>query len=145
MSAKRRKGEPAPAPAPTHAGGVVHRLNGGVREFLVVTARGRPDQWVLPKGHVEPGETPEAAAIREVEEEAGVVAALERHLEDVRLPGGPGDRRVRFFLLRYERAQPAGEGRRIAWLPLDAAALRLTFEDARRVLRAAAAAVEEER
>eukprot|EP00161_Ancyromonas_sigmoides_P014904 TRINITY_DN390_c0_g2_i4.p2 TRINITY_DN390_c0_g2~~TRINITY_DN390_c0_g2_i4.p2 ORF type:complete len:330 (+),score=134.75 TRINITY_DN390_c0_g2_i4:620-1609(+) len=44
----------------------------GAREFLLVTSRSRGD-WIVPRGKVEPGETDEAAAAREVREEAGVV------------------------------------------------------------------------
>ena len=60
----------------THAGGVVVRTVDGEREYLLVEARRSPGEWVLPKGHIEAGETPEAAAAREVEEEAGVRAAV---------------------------------------------------------------------
>ena len=49
------------------AGGVVINRNGMV---LVVNQRG--NSWSLPKGHVEEGETPLQAAIREIEEESGV-------------------------------------------------------------------------
>ena len=52
----------------SHAGGVVARTEGGKREYLLVEARRRRGEWVLPKGHIEPGETPEAAAVREVQE-----------------------------------------------------------------------------
>jgi 8-oxo-dGTP pyrophosphatase MutT (NUDIX family) len=55
----------------SHAGGVVVRVNDGRREYLLVRAR-RSSAWVFPKGHIEAGETPEATAIREVAEEAGV-------------------------------------------------------------------------
>ena len=49
--------------APTHAGGIVVRLDDGVARFLLVTARRQPGQWVFPKGHIEPGETPYAIAL----------------------------------------------------------------------------------
>ena len=62
--------------SPTHAGGVVVRDDGPVRRFLLVTARRQPGQWVFPKGHIEEGETSEAAAVREVVEESGVVATV---------------------------------------------------------------------
>ena len=54
----------------TSAGGVVIRVDGGVPHFLVI--RDSYDNWGFPKGHVEPGEAPEAAAMREVEEETGL-------------------------------------------------------------------------
>jgi 8-oxo-dGTP pyrophosphatase MutT (NUDIX family) len=50
------------------AGGVVMRENGA--QILVLTRAGRNDVR-LPKGHIEPGETVEQAAIREVQEETG--------------------------------------------------------------------------
>jgi 8-oxo-dGTP pyrophosphatase MutT (NUDIX family) len=59
-----------PVPAKTHsAGGVVLNRQGQV---LVVNQRGR--SWSLPKGHVEAGEDPLAAARREILEESGVAA-----------------------------------------------------------------------
>ncbi len=60
----------------SHAGGVVARTVDGERQYLLVEPRRSRGEWVLPKGHIEPGETPEAAAVREVEEEAGVRAAV---------------------------------------------------------------------
>ncbi len=45
-------------------------------EFLVVSTTGRPGEWTFPKGHIEPGELPEQAAMREIREEAGIVVAL---------------------------------------------------------------------
>jgi 8-oxo-dGTP pyrophosphatase MutT (NUDIX family) len=128
----------APSNAPTHAGGVVYRLRGPAPEFLLVSARGRRDQWVLPKGHLEPGEAPEQTAVREVREEAGVVATVERFLGDLRLGAGPDAQRVRFFLMRLEREETSDEGRRVAWRGLEAAVRSLAFEDSRTLLREAA-------
>ena len=59
----------------THAGGLVVRTRDGRPEIVVIRPSDGSDAWVLPKGHIEPGEQPEQAAVREVEEEAGVRAA----------------------------------------------------------------------
>ncbi len=40
----------------THAGGIVVRYD-GQPQYLIVTAKYNPDHWVLPKGHIEPGES----------------------------------------------------------------------------------------
>ncbi len=53
----------------THAGGVVWNNDEKDTKYLLVTAKRNPKQWVLPKGHIEPGEALEETAIREVKEE----------------------------------------------------------------------------
>lgn len=58
------------------AGGIVVDDRG---DRLMIYRNGR---WDLPKGHLEPGETIEACAVREVCEETGVAAAIRRHLCD---------------------------------------------------------------
>ena len=45
----------------SHAGGVVARSADGEWEYLLVEARRSRGEWVLPKGHIETGETPEAS------------------------------------------------------------------------------------
>lgn len=123
---------------PTHAGGVVYRITDRGPEFLVVTARRQPDQWVLPKGHIERGERPEETAVREVAEETGVVAAIERPLPAVVIHLDGEEQRIEFFLMRAVRDGGAREGRRLAWLTPDAALAALPFEESRRLVRAAA-------
>jgi hypothetical protein len=65
----------------THAGGVVYRrtrvdpCNGVAKdkvEYLLVQATDDPLKWVLPKGHINPGEKLQETAVREVREESGV-------------------------------------------------------------------------
>ena len=121
----------------THAGGVVYRLERGVAHFLLVTARHRPDEWLFPKGHIESGETPEQAAAREVQEEAGVSAVVIAPLEDVRLRLSRVDQLIRFFLMEARETGSPGEGRLAVWLDADAACDRLTFSESRESLRKA--------
>lgn len=62
---------PPGAPAHLAAGGVVVRVTGR-GTFVALVREGNKPGWVLPKGHIERGESTETAARREVEEEAGL-------------------------------------------------------------------------
>lgn len=72
------------------AGGIVVRRNKDSVEFLLlkqIRTTGEV-QWVMPKGHIEKGETSEGAAIREVREETGV--------EELRLIASLGDQQFQY-------------------------------------------------
>jgi 8-oxo-dGTP pyrophosphatase MutT (NUDIX family) len=114
----------------THAGGIVYRDVGSGPEYLIVRARRDPSAWVLPKGHIERGETPEEAAVREVEEEAGCVARIVAELGRLSF----GDVRTRVFLMRFEREVGSDEGRELFWGSAEEARKRLSFENARALL-----------
>ena len=120
---------------PTHAGGVVYRVGkSGDPEYLLVTARRSPHDWVHPKGHVEPGETPEECAVREVEEEAGVAAAIVHALPDVPRTLNGERQLVRYFVMLTADESHPGEGRQSQWLLFDAARALLTVQALRVVL-----------
>ena len=133
------------------AGGVAFRESGGQWDVaLVLVGPAAKPRWQLPKGLVEPGETPEAAAIREVREEAGVetehVAALEK-VEYWYAGTEPDGQRVRyhkfvhFFLLRYVTGNVEEHDREVRearWVPLGEATGKLAFASERRVVERAA-------
>ena len=56
-------------------GVLVYRDRDGRREYLLVLQSG--GTWSIPKGHMEPGETEEVTALRELREETGLTAALD--------------------------------------------------------------------
>ena len=118
----------------SHAGGVVARTIDGERKYLLVEASRRPGQWVLPKGHIEPGETPEEAAVREVEEEAGVRAVVVARAGENEYAVDKEPVRVVFFLMRYLGEASRQEDRDVAWRRYDEALRLLRFDDTRRVL-----------
>jgi 8-oxo-dGTP pyrophosphatase MutT (NUDIX family) len=124
-------------PRDTHAGGVVYRDSPGGIEYLIVRARRDPSAWVLPKGHIERGETPEQAAVREIEEEAGCHATIVAPLGRLVF----GDVRTRVYLLRFDREVRRTEDRELFWGSADEAGRRLTFEDTREMLARAHAHV----
>ena len=119
----------------THAGGIVMRLEEGSPRYLVITAKKNQDRWVFPKGHIDPGETPEIAAEREVLEEAGVEARI---LGSVGVTEIPRERRticVEFFLMEYVRNQGPGEGRKQRWCTYEETLALLSFDDLCALLR----------
>jgi diadenosine hexaphosphate hydrolase (ATP-forming) len=109
-----------------------------VRRFLLVTARRQPGQWVFPKGHIEEGETAEAAAVREVLEESGVEATIVSALGASQYRTAREVVRAQFFLMRYVSEEKPGEGRRRAWFTAPEAQRALLYEDARLLIAGAA-------
>lgn len=117
----------------SHAGGVVFRRSSNKLEYLLVRARKPPDAWVFPKGHIEEGETPERAATREVQEEAGVRAAIVASLGSLPF----GTQYTKMFLMAYESAANNPPERECAWLGFYGALERLSFEESRSLLTSA--------
>jgi 8-oxo-dGTP pyrophosphatase MutT (NUDIX family) len=107
---------------------------GGEREYLLVEAGRSRGEWVLPKGHIEPGESPEAAAVREVQEEAGVCAEVVARAGEIEYAVDGRTVRVIFFLMQYQGESGRHEDRARAWRPYEEALRLLRFDDARRVL-----------
>ena len=127
------------------AGGVVVRADGDVI-VIVPTRRAADGRKVLalPKGHVDPGETAEQAAQREVREEAGVEAALVDRLGEVRYWYQRDGRRipklVTFFLFDYRGGDVAdhdAEVEEARWMPLEQAARELSYKGEREMVERA--------
>jgi len=107
-----REGARAPAladgvKAVRAAGGLVRRAGpDGSRQVLLVH-RPRYDDWSLPKGKSDPGETGEATALREVEEETGLRCRLVEEVDTVRYEDRYGrPKTVRYWLM--EPLEPPG-------------------------------------
>jgi len=141
MLAMKKQAMPG-AGATTHAGGVVVRYRKRVAEFLVVTAHPEGEEWVLPKGHIDPGETARDAAAREVREESGASASIVRSLGVWGLGVCGESVQVEFFLMRLLAEGPGGEGRRRKWLTEEEAMRALGFPESRAVVGRAAVALQ---
>jgi 8-oxo-dGTP pyrophosphatase MutT (NUDIX family) len=139
------------------AGGVVVRRMAG--RWWVAAVRPRRDPgarpvWALPKGLIDPGERPAETAVREVHEETGLHARLERKLGDVRyVCTWEGERIfkiVSFFLLRAAGGRigdlPPGMEIEVAearWLPLADAPRLLSYRGEQEMAQRAVEALAE--
>jgi 8-oxo-dGTP pyrophosphatase MutT (NUDIX family) len=122
----------------THAGGIVHRQQDGDVVVLLVRASREPHDWVLPKGHIEFGETPAQTAQREVREEAGVDASPTEYLGALAFER-PGRERVHvgLFLMRFVGNVAAEEDREVRWCSFPEAAELVVFDSTREMLERA--------
>jgi 8-oxo-dGTP pyrophosphatase MutT (NUDIX family) len=128
----------------TSAGGlVVDRRTPGAQGALIgrLDRRGRL-LWSLPKGHIEAGETPAEAAIREVAEETGIVGRVIAPLGVIDFWFVAGGRRVHKTVHHYLLLAESGElsdadieVTEVAWVPLGEVGSRLAYEDERRLIR----------
>lgn len=130
------------------AGGVVVAEGpDGLPRILLI--QDRYGVWTLPKGHLEPGESEEQAAVREICEETGVTATLLRPIARARYPVCKRnvwrDKEVAYFLASsplVETTPAAAEGIAAAhWLPPAEALTLISYAQVRDVLRAALAAL----
>jgi 8-oxo-dGTP pyrophosphatase MutT (NUDIX family) len=94
---------------------------------------------VLPKGHIDPGETPERAALRELEEEAGLTGEIVAPLSarEFKTPYKEGV--IQYFLVRALDSTQSVEDRTIRWQGETEALNLLTFSEARDALLEGAA------
>lgn len=135
------------------AGGVIWRRHesGHRIEVVLVRPAGR-DTWVLPKGHVEPGEAVKDAAVREACEESGLQVVRGEQLGDVSYvyswhdkPGLPPVRifkRVYFYLMEAGGGDLSAHDAEIAeatWVDLEEAPQRATHKSERDLLAKARA------
>ena len=119
------------------AGAVTFRMTAEGPEFLLVRSRKNPEHWIFPKGHIERGESAEATATRELQEEAGVVGDVVDELGSVRFQLGFDDYHVRYYLYRFRQQINEGEGRERQWRLQQPAVELLTFEDLQRLVNRA--------
>jgi 8-oxo-dGTP pyrophosphatase MutT (NUDIX family) len=129
----------------TSAGGlVVDGTDMAARAALIgrLDRRGRL-RWSLPKGHVEAGETTEAAAVREVAEETGILGRVLAPLGTIDFWFVADGRRIHKTVHHYLLMAQSGElcdddveVEQVEWVPLDQLAERLAYDDERRLIAA---------
>ena len=126
------------------AGGVVYRVSDAGPLFLLIRDSYR--NWGFPKGHLEPGEMPDAAAVREVGEETGLASVeLRGAIETIdwyfRFRGRLIHKVCYFYLMETGSATTCpqlAEGiTACRWLPFDEALDTVSYANARTVLQRA--------
>ena len=121
------------------AGAVLYTVMDGERRYVLV--REKNGSYGLPKGHVEPGESLDQTALREIREETGVTAILhgcEPVMVDEYPIAGGDVKRVSWFIARYADQTPIADRTQVLGvlvLPIDAALKTLTYGSTREILR----------
>ncbi len=136
------------------AGGLVYKKQSGQILWLIRRPTPNPEYrgnlgWSFPKGWVDEREELEAAAVREVREEGGVVAKIMAKLPTLKIfftdqNGEKVMKLITYFVMEYESDAPEGHGWETAetkWVTLDEAQKLLTFKNERELLEKAAAMV----
>ena len=131
----------------TSAGGLVVDTSADAPRAALI---GRFDRrgrlvWSLPKGHVEPGETAEDAAVREVEEETGIKGRVIAPLGTIDFWFVADDRRIHKTVHHFLLERASGELSdddievvEVAWVPLHEVNGRLAYADERALVDRAA-------
>lgn len=130
----------------TSAGGLVISVRDGEPYAAIIARRNRAGrvEWCLPKGHLENGEGPEEAALREVSEETGISGRILAHLATIDYWFSGHDRRVHkvvhHYLMEYVSGEPTVDGdpdheaEEAAWIPLHDMTRRLAYPNERRIV-----------
>lgn len=138
-----------PAVNETSAGGVVVDVHEGRARIAIIARRNRSGriEWCLPKGHVEPGETLQQTAEREVAEETGILGRVLVTLGTVEYwfstPQHRIHKMVHHYLLEATgghltiAGDPDQEAIDAVWCQLDEVHQMLTFPNERRIAQVA--------
>ncbi len=128
-------GESAERWIPQHsAGGVVVKREASRTYVLLIKPHNR-NRWQLPKGTIDPGESPDVTAIREVREEGGVDARIMADLGPItffyQMSGRKFVKTVDFFLMEYVSGSPANHDHEVddsRWFPIEQAVKTVAFK-----------------
>lgn len=129
------------------AGGVVYRKDGDETLWLVIQPEGDEhwshDRWQFPKGMIEPGEKATQTALREVEEETGVIASLQEKIDSIRIFFYDEEKNrifktITFYLMEYskegKRVEDGEKMGQIVWLKEEDALSKLTYKTEKEML-----------
>ncbi len=104
-------------------------------------ASGKKILWSLPKGHIEEGETPEQAALREVAEETGIQSEIEKSLGVIDFWFMAGGKRIHKTVHHYLFRESGGllaaqesEVDEVAWFPLNEIIEKLAYPDEKKLI-----------
>jgi ADP-ribose pyrophosphatase YjhB (NUDIX family) len=104
-------------------------------------ASGKRILWSLPKGHIEEGETPEQAALREVQEETGIESIIEKSLGVIDFWFMAGGKRIHKTVHHYLFRESGGllaaqetEVDEVAWFPLNEIIEKLAYPDEKKLI-----------
>jgi ADP-ribose pyrophosphatase YjhB (NUDIX family) len=127
------------------AGGLVIDTTGKLG--LLIGRRDQKDSsgkkilWSLPKGHIEEGETPEQAALREVAEETGIQSEIEKSLGVIDFWFMAGGKRIHKTVHHYLFRESGGllaaqesEVDEVAWFPLSEIIEKLAYPDEKKLI-----------
>lgn len=123
------------------AGAVLWRYgngsNGAGRVEIAVVHRPRYDDWSLPKGKLDPGETAPVAAVRELAEETGCEAVLGRFLNRIEYDVAGGRKTVDYYSAQASAGvfEPNDEVDELRWLTPEDAGRLLSYDGDAAVLR----------
>lgn len=134
------------------AGGVVFQKHDNAIDVALISV-GKNRRWQLPKGQVDPGETPDETALREVREETGLTSELLQPLDTVEywyISTYTGDRirihkYVHFYLMRFQAGnveQHDTEVNEARWVEIQRALEMLAFDNEKNILKKALEAIQ---
>jgi 8-oxo-dGTP pyrophosphatase MutT (NUDIX family) len=120
-------------PSLTHAGCVVYRDDKKKIHYLVISSS-TGKHWVLPKGHIDPGEIPEAAALRELKEETGVLGEIIQPLSIQNFDKSGEKVVIQYYLVRMAGSTKPMDNRKLRWERKKSALKKLSFVEAQNAL-----------
>ncbi|MEO8622850.1 MAG: NUDIX domain-containing protein, partial [bacterium] len=114
--------------------GAIAVAPGAIPRLLLVRPLAGNDEWIFPKGHIEPGETPADAAKRELREEAGVIGRPLGRVGQSHFVSKHERVAVTYYLMQALRREAIHESREQRWCTVGEALALLTHPDAKRLV-----------